>query len=65
LIKKSLQSKFKEVFLAQSVYFDGIYGKLPGTEKHFDKQSKEQWLGENLYNAYKTTDKYVWFYNEK
>lgn len=65
LIKKSLQSKFKEVSLAQSVYFDGIYGKLPGTEKHFDKQPSEQWLGENLYNAYKTTDKYVWFYNEK
>jgi hypothetical protein len=65
LIKKSLQSKFKEVSLAQSVYFDGIYGKLPGTEKHFDKQSKEQWLGENLYNAYKTTDKYVWLYGER
>jgi len=65
LIKKSLQKKFKNVSLAQSVYLDGLYAKSPVFDKGFDKKTKEQWLKDNLYFALKTTDEYVWFYNEK
>jgi len=65
LIKKPLQNKFKNVSLAQSVYLDGLYAKSPVFDKGFDKKTKEQWLKDNLYFALKTTDEYVWFYNEK
>lgn len=65
LINKSLHSKFKQVSVAQSVFFDYLYAKLPKYDKGFDKQTKEQWLKDNLYFAFKTTDKYVWFYNQK
>ncbi len=65
LISKSLQAKFKQVSLAQSVYFDGIYAKLPGFQQKFIGKPKLEWLRDNLYNAFKTTDKYVWFYNER
>ncbi|MEO8414887.1 MAG: hypothetical protein ABI472_14565 [Ginsengibacter sp.] len=65
LIQKPLQLEFKKISIAQSVYFDGLYAKSPEFEKGFDKQTKERWLQNNLYYAFKTTDKYVWFYNEK
>ncbi|HUZ58004.1 MAG TPA: hypothetical protein VMU83_04420 [Hanamia sp.] len=65
MIKKSLQSEFSQVSYAQAIFFDLIYAKLPKYDKGFDKQTKETWLADNLYNAYKTTDKYVWFYDER
>ena len=65
MIKNSLSINFDQVSCAQAIYFDLIYAKIPQYEKGFDKQTKERWLIENLYNAYKTTDKYVWFYNER
>ncbi len=65
LIIKKLDSEFISVSLAQSVFFDGLYAKSPRFEKGFDQRTKERWLRDNLYNAFKTTDKYVWFYNER
>lgn len=62
---KSLQNKFGGISSAQSVYFDGLYAQLPEFNKGFDTQTKERWLEDNLYNAFKTTDEYVWFYNER
>jgi hypothetical protein len=61
----SLQSKYKKIGIAQAVYFDLIYGKTPALDKGYDQQTKEQWLRQNLYAAFKSTDKYVWFYNER
>ena len=65
LINKSLRSKFKNISIAQPVYLDYLYAKWPKYEKGFNKQTKESWLKDNLYFAFKTTDKYVWFYDEK
>ena len=65
LIAQSLRPKYKEISIAEAVYLDGLYGKHPKFEKGFDKQTKEQWLKDNLYFAFKTTDKYVWFYDER
>lgn len=65
LISPELQAKYKAVSLAQSVYLDGLYAKFDFFEKGFDQRTKEQWLRDNLYHAYKTADKYIWFYNEK
>jgi len=65
MIQNSLSINFAQVSCAQAIYFDLIYSKLPQYERGFDKQAKERWLADNLYNAYKTTDKYVWFYNER
>lgn len=64
-IMASLQSKFKNVSMAQAVFFDLIYAKSPEYDIGLDKQTKEKWLGANLFSALKTTDKYVWFYNER
>lgn len=64
-IMASLKSKFQKVSLAQAIFFDLIYAKSSEYEKGFDKQTKERWLRDNLLNAFKTTDKYVWFYNER
>ncbi|HET7116023.1 MAG TPA: hypothetical protein VFI29_06010 [Hanamia sp.] len=65
MISKSLLPEFNQISYAQAIYFDLLYAKLPQYDKGFDKQTKERWLADNLYNAYKTTDKYVWFYNER
>jgi hypothetical protein len=65
LISKSLQNKYNNISIAQAVYLDVLYAKIPKFEKGFNKQTKEQWLRDNLYYAFKTTDKYVWFYNER
>ena len=64
-IRDSLQPKLKHVSLAQAIYFDLIYAKKPEYNKGFDNQIKERWLWNNLYNAFKTTDKYVWLYSER
>jgi hypothetical protein len=64
LLSKSSQAAYENISIAKAVYLDGLYAKAPQFEKGFDKQTKEKWLGNNLYLAYKTTDKYVWFYNE-
>ncbi len=64
-IPKSLQPQFDKVSLAHAIYFDWIYAKLPAYEKGFNKQTKESWLEDNLYSAFKTSDKYIWFYDER
>jgi hypothetical protein len=61
----SLQNKCQEISMAQAVYFDLIYGKTPAFDKGYDRQTKERWLRNNLYAAFKSTDRYVWFYNER
>ena len=65
LIMPALREKYKAVSLAQCVYLDGLYAKFPEAERGFDKPTKERWLRNNLYHAYKTSDNYIWFYNEK
>lgn len=65
LIQKPLRSTYSDISIAKAVYLDGIYAKDAQFEKGFDKKPKERWLKDNLYFAYKTTDKYVWFYDEK
>jgi len=67
LIKKTLQSQFRQASQAQSVFYDGIYGKLPGAENNFEIKlhPRNQWFSQNLYDAYKSTDKYVWLYGER
>lgn len=64
LLSKSAEAGYENISIAKAVYLDGLYAKAPQFEKGFDKQTKEKWLWNNLYLAYKTTDKYVWFYNE-
>ena len=50
----------------QNLYtLDGLYALSPRFEKGLDKQTKSRWLKDNLYFAYKTTDEYVWLYDEK
>lgn len=64
-IEKSLWPELKKVQLAQAIYFDWIYAKIPEYDKGYDKQTKNSLLENNLYNAFKTSDKYVWFYDER
>ncbi|MFS8082954.1 MAG: hypothetical protein ACMG51_05840 [Ginsengibacter sp.] len=64
-IKNNYQSQISKVSIAQAVYFDGIMATSAVFNKGYDSATKKRWLKENLYNALKTTDKYVWFYNEK
>lgn len=64
-IRQSLWPKLKDVTLAPAIYFDWIYAKIPEYNKGLDSMKKAQWLKDNLYYAYKTSDKYVWFYNER
>ena len=64
-IPASLLSKFKNVSFAQAIFYDGIFAKASNFEKGYTKDKKERWFNDNLYLAMKTTDKYVWFYNER
>jgi len=60
------RKKYKtRVTLAQPVFLDGLYGKTAEFDQGFDTLTKQNWLRENLLHAFKTTDKYVWFYNER
>jgi hypothetical protein len=65
LVEVPLQFKFSSIGMAQSVYYDGLYTPAPPFDKGLDKNMKDRWFAGNLYCAYKTTDKYVWLYNEK
>lgn len=65
MIDNSFIPEFDKVSYAQAIFFDQLYGKTPIYEKGFDNNAKAKWLAYNLYNAYKTTDEYVWFYNER
>lgn len=65
LIDDTLVQEYKNISISQSVYFDGLFAVLPKFNKGFDTLTKERWLRDNLYFAYKTTDKYVWFYSER
>ena len=65
LLDKSLQSRYDNISHAQAVFFDGLYAKNSRFEKGFDTATKARWLQHNLYNAFKTSDKYVWFYSER
>ncbi len=65
LIREDLQPNYKRISIAQAIYLDLLYPKTPKFDAGFDKEKKEQWLKDNLYFAFKTTDKYVWFYNER
>jgi hypothetical protein len=65
LIDDSLHNQFKNIPMAQSVFFDGLFALAPRFEKGFDQATKERWLRDNLYLAFKTTDEYVWFYSER
>ncbi len=65
LIKASLRSEYENISIAQSVYYDGLFGVIPKFNKGFDLATKERWLKDNLYFAFKTTDEYVWFYSER
>jgi hypothetical protein len=65
LIGKSFRDDYKKISVAQSIYLDGLYALSPRAEKGFDKQTKARWLKDNLYFAYKTTDEYVWLYDER
>jgi hypothetical protein len=64
LLRRSSQAAYENISIAKAVYLDGLYAKAPQFDKGFDKQTRERWLWNNLCLAYKTTDKYVWFYNE-
>jgi hypothetical protein len=65
IVTGALQSKFRKVTIAQSVYFDWIFAKIPAYEKGYNRATKERYLRNNLYFALKSSDKYVWFYNER
>ena len=65
LIGKSFRDDYKKISVAESIYLDGLYALFPRFEKGFAKQTKARWLKDNLYFAYKTTDEYVWLYDEK
>lgn len=65
IVDGSLQSSIRRISIAQAVYFDWIYAKLPAYNKGFDHSTMERYLRENLYCALKSSDKYVWFYNER
>lgn len=65
MIIKSLLPEFNRISYAQAIFFDQLYGKTPAYAKGFDNNAKARWLAYNLYNAYKTTDEYVWFYDER
>ena len=64
-ISTILLPEYNKVSRSQAVYLDGIMAKFPQFNKGYNTITKKRWLKENLYNAFKTTDKYVWFYNEK
>lgn len=60
-----LKKNYAEIDVAQPIFYDQIYGTFPQYKSKRTKAQKNEWLLRNLYNAFKTSDKYVWFYNSK
>ena len=65
LIERDLRDKYKKISVAESVFLDGLYVLSPRYDKGFDNETKSRWLRDNLYFAFKTSDEYVWFYDER
>ncbi len=65
LVYAPLKPKFKDISVAQSVYYDWIYAKIPAYDKGFKQATKDRYLRDNLYSALKSSDEYVWLYNER
>lgn len=63
LMPEKLKSVYSLMTISQPVFYDLIFGKFDKYEKGLSKQQKQNWLFYNLYYAFKTSDKYVWFYN--
>lgn len=61
----SLKAIYNETTISQPVFYDRIYATFPQYDEKFDLKQKANWLYSNLYYALKTSDKYVWFYNNK
>lgn len=65
LLSAAGASQLQKQPAAQAIFFDLIFAKNPDYEKGLTYEAKARWLRQNLYAALKSTDKYVWFYNQK
>ena len=54
----------KQVKVGQALYVDHYYSGAFGLGGFLDEKAKDDWFSHNVYWALKTTDKYVWCYNE-
>lgn len=61
----SLKAVYRQTTVAQPIFYDLILGTFSQYNKGLTHAQKTAWLSENLYNAFKVSDKYVWFYNQK
>lgn len=62
---EKLKPVYSQITVSQPVYYDGIFATAPQFEKGYNYNQKIDWLRENLYNAMKTSDEYVWIYNQR
>lgn len=62
---ESLKPIYRQTTVSQPIFYDLIFATFPQYNKGLTHTQQSEWLRENLYNAFKTSDKYVWFYNSK
>ncbi len=60
-----LKKTYQDVPVAYPIFLDMILALNPVYSKGFTEVQKKNWLESNLYYAFKSSDKYVWFYNQK
>src|SRR5690606_19909823 len=59
-----LKPEYSKISISQPIFYDGIFATSPQFDKGFSESQKIDWLRENLYHAFKTSDEYVWYYNQ-
>jgi hypothetical protein len=68
LLDQSLRNKYnKHVKLGASIYLDEYFAMRPKRtllSNFMDEKERLQWVEHNIYWAFKTTDKYVWIWDE-
>lgn len=68
LLEQSLRDKYKKhVKLGASIYLDEYFAMRPKRtliSNFMNEEERLQWLEHNIYWAFKTTDKYVWIWDE-
>jgi len=65
LLDARYRDQYSRISVAESVFVDGLLGMAPAYNRGLDSRTKSGWFRDNLYFAYKTTDQYVWLYDER
>ncbi len=65
LTSEKAKSEVDAIQVAQPVFYDGLLATSSAFDKGLRRNTRWKWLNENIKWAMASTDKYVWFYDQR